>query len=113
PHHMITDNGHHLIGPPPPPHHLDESIYLPAVHSPNGTLRPMTPHGEPIYFEGVRNGGPPPPPMPMHLPPPHPSSSQQIQFLPHPQTGNLVPCTVVSTLSRKELKELEKQKAAM
>lgn len=35
-------------------------------------------------------------------------------FVPHPQIpGQMMPCTLVPTLSRKELKELEKQKAAM
>lgn len=95
------ENGHML--PPPPPSQMEEPIYMPTMPSPNGTLRPLTPHGEPIYFDPRSTG---PPPLPPHMSPPPP------MFF-HPQTG--MPCTFMpaTTLSRKELKELEKQKAAM
>ncbi|KAJ6216353.1 hypothetical protein RDWZM_007510 [Blomia tropicalis] len=109
--HMIPshDGSHHML---PPPSMVEEPIYMPAMSSPNGTLRPVTPHGEPIYFDG-RNG--PPMPMPihqMHHGPPmaHPHMAPPPMFIQHPQTGNLVPCTIVPTLSRKEM---EKQKALM
>lgn len=98
-HHMPLENGH--IHPPPPPSHMDEPIYMPALSSPNGTLRPVTPHGEPIYID-ARNGAP--------MPPPH--MGPQPMFISHPQAGGLVPC-IMPTLSRKELKEWEKQKQAM
>lgn len=103
PGHMLpaAENGH-LITPPMMP---DEPIYMPAMSSPNATLRPVTPHGEPIYFEG-RNGPSLPPPLAPHM-------STPPMFIQHPQTGNLVPCTIVPTLSRKELKEFEKHKALM
>ena len=107
---MINENGHMLPPPPPPPpsSHFDEPIYMPAVPSPNGTLRPVTPHGEPIYFEGRTVNGLPPMPMPIHH---HPGPPGPMFMGPtHPQ---MVPCTLIPTLSRKELKELEKQKALM
>lgn len=124
---------HH--GPPPTMPHpsemgghpSDEPIYMPTLSSPNGTLmRPMTPHRgsgmipvEPIYGGHVSG----------HLPPPHPHHPHHPQlmgppplagppgppvtFIPHPQTGELVACTLIPTLSRKELKELEKAKAKL
>lgn len=105
---MISDNGH-LLPPPPPPssgHFQDEPIYMHTLPSPNGTLhRPVTPHGEPIYLDGRSNG-----PIPIHMQPGPPPAifMQQIGA-----NGHMVPCTIVPTLSRKELKELEKQKTLL
>ncbi|KAH9389842.1 hypothetical protein TYRP_007389 [Tyrophagus putrescentiae] len=96
-------------------HPNDEPIYMPTLSSPNGTLmRPMTPHrGSMVPVEPIYGGGPPPhhpAHLPPHLagPPPPPMT-----FIPHPQTGELVACTLIPTLSRKELKELEKAKAKL
>lgn len=101
PHMMPLENGHGHMLPPVGPAMDEEPIYMPTLSSPNGTLRPVTPHGEPIYFDGRNGRGP----MPPHMGPPP-------MFIQHPQ-GGLVPCTFVPTLSRKELKELEKQKTLM
>lgn len=106
--HFAPPNGH----PMQPTHEMlssmsmsgePEPIYMQtAMPSPGNTLRSTTPHGEPIYFDGRPQ-----------MPPPHYPPGPPPMFVPHPQTGNLVPCTLVPTLSRKELKELEKQNSLM
>lgn len=107
PGHMIGENGFHH----PPAGMLEqEPIYMSnhaVAPSPSGTLRrAITPHGEPIYGDGRILQGPltQPPGSMMPLGP-------QPIYLPHPQTG--IPIPMMPTLSRKELKELEKQKQAM
>ncbi|OTF72066.1 hypothetical protein BLA29_014239, partial [Euroglyphus maynei] len=78
---------------------------MPAVPSPNGTLRPVTPHGESIYFDSRNCNG-----LPMPMPIPHHAPGPMFMGPAHPQ---MVPCTIIPKLSRKELKELEKQQALM
>ncbi|KPM04952.1 hypothetical protein QR98_0034080 [Sarcoptes scabiei] len=100
---ITTPDGDHFITPPMVGPHFDEPIYMPA----NEALHNLPPQSEPIYLETRPNGSIP---MPIPISP----SGPPIQFVPHPHMpGNLMPCTLVPTLSRKELKELEKQKALM